>query len=96
MADEDALAERIGIGPQLPCHGFVDHGDRNRATAVSVAEQAPAIQADAEHLEVSGRHQIPVGDVEVLPRPTDDVDSQRAALGQRNSSERHRRGPDSG
>ena len=55
LADGDACAQRIAVGPVSLCHGLVDDDDAGRAAAVLVGETAAAQNGNLEHGEVGRR-----------------------------------------
>ncbi len=57
--DDDPLAQRIAIGPELTSHRLVDHGYGLPNRVVPLVERAAAHRRDSENLEVPGGHGCP-------------------------------------
>src|SRR5215471_8962733 len=55
LTNDDAVRQRIAVGPELLGHCLIDDRHRRRAGGVLISESAASQYGDLEHIEVSGR-----------------------------------------
>ena len=90
LADQNPIAERITMRPQLPSQRLRDDRDRRRILCIAIGERPASNQPNLKYVEVLRRDCRPVWDERAIQLTSDNGDTQRSTLFERDTRERNR------